>query len=660
MNTPLWWTNLLAYSAQVAALTVVGALLPFLLRIRFPRPQLWYYQALLAVCLLLPVAQPWRRPVITAFRPPAVVTTGSTPVPSAPARHVMRWDEIALAALAAGAAIRTLWLALGLWRLRRYRLDSDLMYPLSDAVEAARARVAAGATVAVSEEIGGPVTFGVLRPIILLPARFGDLPYEAQYAVACHEFLHVRRRDWLVTVLEEAVAIVLWFHPAVWWLLARIRLTREQVVDREVVSLTEAGRPYVDALLAMAGCRPQLDLAPAPLFLRKRHLAQRLQTLLQETSMSKLRLITSYAFIALVLAMTGWFTLSSFPLQGTPEVKTAPGFDPSGITVDPGGKILHRPPVNYSLSTKEKGIQGVVVLELTLEANGTVADARVISGPQELRKDALASVLQWHYEADGVSTRRASIDFRTPPGSPQPIVTTPDEAAIVIRTLDKIDCSGLPEPLPGILQPRLAPYEGRPFTMALMKEIISIAREAEPHVEPAMTFRRVQETGTESVSLTLRVSSGSEIQGGSMPARRTTRVGGNAQAALLEPGADRLPLRLGLPGTESPGSSTSAQRIRVGGNVQSRMLVSQARPVYPPDAKEARIQGTVKLNAVLDVDGHVRELTVESGHPLLVPATLEAVRKWVYRPTLLDGKPVEVATTIDVNFTLATSPFPRE
>jgi protein TonB len=95
------------------------------------------------------------------------------------------------------------------------------------------------------------------------------------------------------------------------------------------------------------------------------------------------------------------------------------------------------------------------------------------------------------------------------------------------------------------------------------------------------------------------------------------------------------------------------QRIRVGGNVQSASLVKQTRPVYPPLAKQARISGTVKLSAVISKDGTIQELTVVSGHPLLAPAALEAVKQWVYKPTLLNGEPVEVSTTIDVNFTLS-------
>jgi protein TonB len=95
------------------------------------------------------------------------------------------------------------------------------------------------------------------------------------------------------------------------------------------------------------------------------------------------------------------------------------------------------------------------------------------------------------------------------------------------------------------------------------------------------------------------------------------------------------------------------QRIRVGGNVQQAKLVRRQMPVYPPLAKQARIQGTVKFTAVIGTDGTIRNLQLMGGHPLLVPSAQEAVRQWVYQPTLLNGEPVEVITQIDVNFTLS-------
>jgi protein TonB len=93
-------------------------------------------------------------------------------------------------------------------------------------------------------------------------------------------------------------------------------------------------------------------------------------------------------------------------------------------------------------------------------------------------------------------------------------------------------------------------------------------------------------------------------------------------------------------------------RIRVGGNVQQAMLVRQVLPIYPPIAKTAHISGSVILHAIIGRDGTVEHLELVSGPPLLVRSAMDAVQQWRYRPTTLNGEPVEVDTTITVVFTL--------
>lgn len=98
---------------------------------------------------------------------------------------------------------------------------------------------------------------------------------------------------------------------------------------------------------------------------------------------------------------------------------------------------------------------------------------------------------------------------------------------------------------------------------------------------------------------------------------------------------------------------TPPQKVRVSSGVAQGMLVHQVKPQYPRLAIQARVQGTVVLQAVIGKDGTVRDLRLVSGHPLLAPAAIEAVKQWRYRPYLLNNEPVEVDTQINVNFTLA-------
>jgi len=94
------------------------------------------------------------------------------------------------------------------------------------------------------------------------------------------------------------------------------------------------------------------------------------------------------------------------------------------------------------------------------------------------------------------------------------------------------------------------------------------------------------------------------------------------------------------------------QRIRIGGAVQMAQLETQVAPVYPDVARQARIQGIVRLDAIISKEGAPLSLEIISGHPLLQQSALQAVSQWRYKPTLLNGQPVEVVTTVDVVFTL--------
>jgi protein TonB len=109
---------------------------------------------------------------------------------------------------------------------------------------------------------------------------------------------------------------------------------------------------------------------------------------------------------------------------------------------------------------------------------------------------------------------------------------------------------------------------------------------------------------------------------------------------------------LAAPPRPAPPPPVPTRRVPVSGGVSQGLLIQQVRPLYPPIAVAAHVQGAVVLNALISRSGAIENLRVLSGHPLLVHAALEAVRQWRYRPYLLNGEPVEVETQITVNFTL--------
>ncbi len=121
-------------------------------------------------------------------------------------------------------------------------------------------------------------------------------------------------------------------------------------------------------------------------------------------------------------------------------------------------------------------------------------------------------------------------------------------------------------------------------------------------------------------------------------------------------GSGALTVRIAAPGANSFGLNASsappAGAVTISASSQAANLISQTKPVYPPLAKMARQQGTVKFEATIGADGKMQDLKLISGPPLLVPSAMDAVKTWVYNPTLVNGAPVPVVTTIDVSFTL--------
>jgi protein TonB len=95
------------------------------------------------------------------------------------------------------------------------------------------------------------------------------------------------------------------------------------------------------------------------------------------------------------------------------------------------------------------------------------------------------------------------------------------------------------------------------------------------------------------------------------------------------------------------------QKVRVSQGVTQGLLIHKVQPAYPPLARQARIQGSVVLQADISKNGTIENLHVISGHPMLTGAALEAVKQWRYKPYILNGEPVEVETQVTVNFTLA-------
>jgi len=392
MSTSYWLENLLAYSLQVAMVVAAAGLVAAALRLRQPRAMLAYWQALLAACLLLPLLEPWQRLGVGPAGGSATIISS----------HASRADSLAsslelhtwvLPALAAGFGIGLVRLALGIWRLNDHRRSAQPIVPLPSVLRHAQALVGVAPQCYFSDDVSSPVTVGWLDPAVIFPRRFERMDESHQRAIACHELLHVARRDWLWNLLEELVLTLLWFNPAIWWVVRSIRLSREQVVDSQVVELTGARKPYLHALLEIAAM-PRATTLPAPLFLVENQLARRVAVLVKEVRMSKPKLVVSLVIALAVIGATGWWAVKTYRLiaPSGPSSHMVVGYgsaSPPGSDVPStfmyytvGGDVhapepIHWPTPSYTPQARKDKVQGAVVTAVDVDAGGNVAGVKV-------------------------------------------------------------------------------------------------------------------------------------------------------------------------------------------------------------------------------------------------------------------------------------------
>ena len=318
--------NLLAWSLQVAVLALAAAAVGRVAPVERPSVRLAFGQALLALVLLLPLVQPWSTAaaVVDVTLGPAAPATGAAPGLAEPAR-ALPIAPVAAALLGLGVAVRLALFGTRLLRLRRIGRAARPLEP-EPWLAALRDAVAPRAAFALCPEAGSPATCGWRRPLVLLPPAFAAMPRERQHSVALHELLHARRGDWLALVAEEALAAVLFFHPAVHWLVDRVRLAREQLIDAEVVRRVGAREPYLESLVDAARAASSVRAVPAAPFLRQSHLRERVDLLLQEVSMSRARTAAHVAAATLAVLFAVSLCASALPLQ------TAAAKAPAGKT----------------------------------------------------------------------------------------------------------------------------------------------------------------------------------------------------------------------------------------------------------------------------------------------------------------------------------------
>jgi TonB family protein len=374
--------NLVPWSLQVAGVVAAAALLPSLFKLDVAGVRYAYWRAVAVLCLALPWVQPYKHgPAVAAAVTADVAVATSQAQSAAVAATRADWGVIVLGMLAAGVILRLLWLGVGLIRLRRLRrtaltqqpvlLDADLQPALGTHADIRYAR-----------DLEQPVTFGIRRPLVLLPDVLRNQPPDIQRAVIGHELIHVKRRDWAWLIVEEIAVCLFWFHPASWWLASRVQCAREEVVDELAVLLTGRRKTYVEALLAFADTT---SVVPTAAFARRRHLVRRIALVSKEDVMSSRRIVVTCAAMALIVGLGSWYAVSAFPLRRSDQTRTPASLEAGPLelkahAVTPENPVPRR--VHYEAPTipdSIDSIRGNFGVKVTLDDVGRVAEARLVS-----------------------------------------------------------------------------------------------------------------------------------------------------------------------------------------------------------------------------------------------------------------------------------------
>jgi TonB family protein len=604
-----------------------------------------------------------------------------------------------LAAWCAGVLCLIVRLGLGLFAAHRLRVDgtavaADLRRFFDDLCD--RTGIARAVLLLNSANVEVPTVIGWLRPAVLLPASCltGLAPDQIE-AILCHELAHIQRHDYLISVLQSMVETLLFYHPAVWWVSSQIRCERECCCDEFAVSAGGDVLAYARALSFLEEQRtltPQLALGANGGVLK-----MRIQRLLGRpessttSQMASIAILVLIAFCALTFAARHvWAEVRSS--EAAPSVTIGNAAAPSSAksASDAAASASQSQDLGLELDrirevhSRQAGLQarleeikdgqakyGALLAQAGRQSQLSDEDRNRLEDAARRLTDSLdAWVDQFQREIDArdmAMDRFNSPDFQKQMADATARINSAEfkrqlaEAQAQIKMLNSSDFRQQMAQAEASLAQLKANQRQMQAAMAAMGKIdsgqlqkhIEAERAAMAKLDSPEFRRQMQEIANaqshlNTAEMRKRVEAAMKAQQLNVIEMRRSLEAAK-QAQLMASNVERSATE--VPSTTAPEQPNPEGAVRVSSGVMVNLIASQPNPVYPPIAKAAHVQGVVVLHAIISKEGTVEKLTVISGPPMLTQSAMDAVQKWTYRPYLLNGQPVEVETTINVNYT---------
>lgn len=504
----------------------------------------------------------------------------------------------------------------------------------------------------VSGSVVVPMTIGFREPVILLPGNCQTWDAWKLRAVLAHELAHVRRGDWLVSLAASLNRSLYWFHPLAWWLERHLSTLAEQASDDAALGQLNDAPRYAGTVLEFArilqnGRRLNYGVAMA----RTAKVSRRIDRILA-VGLPGPALLNRKTWAAIVAC--------AVPLvYGAAALQVAQ--TPSATGARPGLAQIVTEGSRLSATEAQQ-------LEEQLAGGGgdSATYGKLIAyyhthGMAERFHEHVYALITKHPESD-IGLYASHLQSGLDPDRLRALwidaaTAHPNDAGVLANAARFI---GDADPfLEESLLKRAVQLD--PVRVTYLADLFARAI-AHPSTDEKPSFAQSARAELEASNDATLVGMVGEFLASGAPGGRDREQSQFDFAEHLLNRAQTLDpdnqewsaaiTRLHTPHEETAAKPEGVVRLRVGGEVQQANLIQRPVPVYPTAAKQARVQGLVRFSVVIGKDGRISNITLISGHPLLIPAAQEAGKQWIYRPTLLNGDPVEVATTIDVQFTL--------